>query len=137
MLLSLISRLKQAFKKQPKVCFTAALRVSGMPYWHCTVAFCTAVKAGKVATHSGILCNAKITGVEYWPGANVTVLLIEAEEILARQQYYESLGYPYEGFAYRPHVTVAYGADKTAEYQGYVSRFLELENEYVRIYVKG
>ncbi len=114
--------------------FTAALNVIGLSQEdaHITLCFCDAEKAGKFRTsdQEGI---ATVRAIEYWENINATVLIVDCPLAQKRHEYYQSLGYRYDGFTFNPHITVGEG-DLTQDCQHLIGKILNVGEEYARTY---
>ncbi|BBL19189.1 hypothetical protein KIT04_020 [Vibrio phage KIT04] len=103
------------------------------PGGHITLAFMDVAETDKLYT-----CNlnflyepATVVGVEYWAHSDVTVLLIDAECLLAARDYLEQQGFTYD-HDFIPHITVAKG-NKAKDYKDYICCSVSLEHTYLRV----
>lgn len=111
---------------------TIALEVIGTPY-HVTLAFFrTRGKLAKVRT-SDATGEAAVLAVEYWPGPNVTVALVQSLLIDERVAYWWGNGYLYEEYECRPHFTIGRG-DLRGTTDVAPGQVYQLGGEYWRVY---
>jgi len=111
---------------------TVALQVLCTDY-HVTLCFFrTAGKLAKVST-SDAVGLATVTAVEYWPGPDVTVALVDSDLVRDRCRYWWPLGYKYQGHAYRAHFTIGRG-DLRASTPVAPGQVYPVGAEYFRIY---
>ena len=115
--------------------FTSALSVisGGIDGYnlHLTTCFCDAERAGKFSTSEHVGC-AIVTSVEYWEHVDITVLVVDCEFAMKRNQYFSDLGYGYD-HKFIPHLTIGKG-DLTSCFGFMVGEEMILGNEYARIY---
>lgn len=112
---------------------TVALEVFDTPY-HVTLAFfkTRGDKLPKVRT-SLETGSAEVLAVEYWPGSNVTVALVDSRLVDDRVAYWWVNGYPYEGYSYRAHFTIGKG-DLRSETAVAPGQVYQLGGEYWRVF---
>ncbi len=103
---------------------------------HITTSFTEANRKLPKIYPSGLKTKGFIMGVEYWPEAKVTVALVSAAGLDELHQRLRNAGldYPYE---FKPHVTIAYGEDKTSEYQYLIGELIGISGDYIGTVIKS
>lgn len=101
---------------------------------HLTMCFmdATEVKKLPMAELKTLLC--KEFKVEYWPGPDITVILVEDTVVMGVQKMLDECGYTYNEHDFKPHITMCKGdqADLVnIMLQGYSS--IRLTNPYISV----
>jgi len=76
-------------------------------------------------------CQGYVKDVVYWERADVTVALLNVENILEAQNYCASVGFDYD-LEFIPHITLGRG-DLVSESRDVIWRSLELVDCYIRL----
>lgn len=101
---------------------------------HLTLSFGDAIETNKLSFSELMRffpCQGYVKDVVYWERANVTVALLNVENILCAQKYCESVGFSYD-LEFVPHITLGKG-DVADESKALVGNSFELVDCYIRM----
>lgn len=104
---------------------------------HITTMFSGLVPTGRMETTptSVVTSFGSVVAVEYWPGPNKTVALVDCPCAITAHNNWKSHGFKYD-YEYRPHITICDG-DETERYQSIVRTKFTVGSEYIRLFDKS
>lgn len=102
---------------------------------HVTMAFMPAVESQYIPCDmlTGPLpSRSPIMAIEYWEGEDVTVAVLNERDWNEARQVYDRLGLLYNGYDFKPHVTLAKG-NEVEEYEWLVGHYVLINDVTIKL----
>lgn len=105
---------------------------------HVTMAFMPAVESQYIpcdALTGPLPHRSPIMAIEYWEGADVTVAVLNERDWKEARHVYDGLGLLYNGYDFKPHVTLAKGnqCNEVEEYEWLVGHYVLINDVTIKL----
>lgn len=132
--LKLIIGARVAFDRYPSV-LDLAFDESKL---HVTLAFLDAGQTTYIPADNltgPLPARSPVMSVEYWEGADVTVAVLNPRDWEEARQVYDGLGLTYNGYAFKPHITLAKGnqCNEVPDYEWLVGHYVQILDAYIQL----